>query len=261
MRYLLIALTILLCPVSTGYADVSVGVGVPGINIGINMPAYPDLVPVPGYPVYYDPDIDANYFFYDGLYWVFENGQWYASSWYDGPWRLVDPYDVPVFLLRIPVRYYRRPPPFFLGWRPDLPPHWGEHWGHRWEHRRGGWEHWNRHAVPRRAPLPRYQREYRGERYPRAPQERFSIRSHQYPYRPHERITRQRFEQEGGGGRDQRGGRFHPGGGHDRSVRNRSVDNRGGRAGGRDHGEHNHGNQNDSRSHGNGQQVRDRHQQ
>ena len=50
MRYLLIALTILLCPVSTGYADVSVGVGVPGINIGINMPAYPDLVPVPGIP-------------------------------------------------------------------------------------------------------------------------------------------------------------------------------------------------------------------
>ena len=152
MRYLLIALSILFFPLSAARADLSVGIGVPGINIGINMPAYPRLVPVPGYPVYYDPDVDANYFFYDGLYWVFQDGRWYASSWYDGPWRLVDPYDVPVFLLRIPVRYYRRPPVFFHGWRSDRPPHWGEHWGQRWEHRRGGWEHWDHRAAAARPP-------------------------------------------------------------------------------------------------------------
>ena len=60
MRYLLIVLTMLLCPVSAGYADVSVGFGIPGLNIGINVPAYPDLVQVPGYPVYYDPRSDSH---------------------------------------------------------------------------------------------------------------------------------------------------------------------------------------------------------
>ena len=247
MRYLLIALSILFFPLSAARADLSVGIGVPGINIGINMPAYPRLVPVPGYPVYYDPDVDANYFFYDGLYWVFQDGRWYASSWYDGPWRLVDPYDVPVFLLRIPVRYYRRPPVFFHGWRSYRPPHWGEHWGQRWEHRRGGWEHWN-HRAARRAPLPRYQGEYRGEHYPRAPQERFSIRSQHYRYHPQERITRQHLEQEG---RDSRAPERRMLGGRNQGAHNQGDHN---------HGNHNHGNQDDSRRHGNGHQERDRHE-
>ena len=236
MRYLLIVLTMLLCPVSAGYADVSVGFGIPGLNIGINVPAYPDLVQVPGYPVYYDPRSDSNYFFYDGLYWVFQNDQWYESSWYDGPWRLVDPYDVPVFLLRVPVRYYHHPPPYFYGWHADRPPHWGEHWGRAWERHRGGWERWNRRAVPSIAPLPRYQRAYSGERYPREPRERSTIRSQNYRYRPLEHITRQRFQQEGGRGPE-------------RNMRGRH-----------DRGGHNQGNQNDSsRSHGNGHRERDRH--
>ena len=39
------------------------------VNIGINISLFPELVQVPGYPVYYAPRHDANYFFYDGLYW------------------------------------------------------------------------------------------------------------------------------------------------------------------------------------------------
>jgi hypothetical protein len=64
---------------SAAFADVQV-------SIGINVPIYPRLVVVPGYPVYYAPQLDSNYFFYDGLYWVFQDDNWYQSSWYNGPW-------------------------------------------------------------------------------------------------------------------------------------------------------------------------------
>ena len=46
---------------------------------------------MPGYPVYYAPRINSNYFFYDGMYWVYQRDNWYASSWYNGPWGLVAP--------------------------------------------------------------------------------------------------------------------------------------------------------------------------
>ena len=77
----------------------SVGIGLPGVSIGINLPVYPELVPVPGYPVYYAPQVNSNYFFYDGVYWVYEQDNWYTSSWYNGPWQLVAPEVVPLFVL------------------------------------------------------------------------------------------------------------------------------------------------------------------
>jgi hypothetical protein len=85
---------------------VSVGIGLPSVSIGINLPSFPSLVVVPGYPVYYAPRVDANLFFYDGVYWVYQENNWYASTWYNGPWGLVAPEIVPAFVLRVPVRYY-----------------------------------------------------------------------------------------------------------------------------------------------------------
>ncbi len=193
MRYLLIALAMLLGPVPAAHAQISVGIGVPGINIGITVPAYPQLVLVPGYPVYYDPRATSNYFFYDGLYWVYQGDNWYASSWYNGPWQVVGPEYVPLWVLRVPVRYYRQPPVYFRGWRADAPPRWGEHWGRDWEARRGGWGQWDRRA----APLPVYQRQYSGDRYPRAAEQQRSIRSENYRYQPREAVTRQHFQQPG----------------------------------------------------------------
>ena len=90
IHYGLIAL-LLLCSVSAAEAQISIGIGLPNVSIGINLPLFPELVPVPGYPVYYAPRVDANYFFYDGMYWVYQDDNWYASSWYNGPWSLVDP--------------------------------------------------------------------------------------------------------------------------------------------------------------------------
>jgi hypothetical protein len=90
MRSLLLALALLLSYPATARVEVGIGISVPGIDIGINMPAYPRLVRVPGYPVYYGPDIGLNFFFYDGLYWVFIDDDWYAASWYNGPWHRVE---------------------------------------------------------------------------------------------------------------------------------------------------------------------------
>lgn len=183
MRSLIIVLAILFWSVTSATAQVSV-------SIGINVPSYPELVRVPGYPVYYAPALNANFFFYDGQYWVYERGNWYASSWYNGPWGLVSPIAVPLFVLRIPVRYYRAPPAYFSGWRPDGPPHWGHHWGHEWEQQRSGWDRWDRRVVPIPAPLPAYQRHYSGNRYPQGMQQE-QIHSKNYRYQPRAPEARQ----------------------------------------------------------------------
>lgn len=193
MRALLIALPILLYLVYPAQAQISVGIAAPGISIGINVPVYPRLVRVPGYPVYYDPRVNSNYFFYDGLYWVYRDDNWYQSGWYNGPWQSVGPEYVPLFVLRVPVRYYRQPPAYFRGWRADASPRWGEHWGRDWEQRHGGWNRWDRRSAPAPAPLPVYQRQYSGDRYPRAVEQQRSIRSDNYRYRPKEAATQRHF--------------------------------------------------------------------
>ncbi|MGB3427738.1 MAG: hypothetical protein WBA53_06125 [Burkholderiaceae bacterium] len=178
-----VVLGLVLGSVASAPAQVSVGVWLPGVSIGINLPVYPQLVAVPGYPVYYAPQLNSNYFFYDGMYWVYQSDNWYASSWYNGPWGLIGPQAVPVFLLRVPVRYYRVPPPYFRGWQADRPPRWDEHWGNEWKQRRSGWDQWDHRSVPPRAPLPTYQRQYSGSRYPQMEQQA-ALQGQKYKYQP-----------------------------------------------------------------------------
>ena len=194
MRYALVVLLGVLFMVSPAAAQVSVGIGLPGVSIGINMPSYPELTPMPDYPVYYAPRGDVNLFFYDGMYWVYQRDNWYASSWYNGPWGLVGPEVVPMFVLRIPVRYYRHPPTAWGGWQRDAPPRWGERWGHDWEQHHQGWDKWDRNTPQTRAPLPVYQRQYSGNRYPKAEQQQVLLRD-KYRYQPQEPVVRQHYEQ------------------------------------------------------------------
>lgn len=195
MRRVFVALcifgTLALTPAA---AQIGINFGSPGVNIGINLGVYPRLQRVPGLPVYYAPGVSSNYFFYDGLYWVLEDDGWYASTWYNGPWRLVDYMDVPVYLLRVPVRYYRHAPAYFRGWRADAPPRWGEHWGQSWEQRHGGWDRWDRRSTPAPAPLPTYQRQYSGSRYPQGTQQSV-IESRNYRYQPRDAVAQQHFQQ------------------------------------------------------------------
>ncbi len=175
-------------------AQVSVSIGVPSIDIGIHLPALPTLTIVPGSPVYYAPSVDGNFFFYDGMYWVYQNDNWYSSSWYSGPWALVDPEIVPPFILQVPVRYYRRPPAYFHGWAASAPPRWAEHWGPAWAEKHRGWDQGDRAHVPPPAPLPAYQRQYSGKRYPTVRQQP-TLHARNYKYQPREPVVRQHYEQ------------------------------------------------------------------
>jgi hypothetical protein len=201
MRNLLLVLLVLLCAVGSAAAQVSVGIGLPGVNIGINLPSFPELVRVQGYPAYYAPRLDANFFFYDGLYWVYQRDHWYASSWYNGPWGLVAPEIVPAFVLRIPVRYYRHPPANWSRFRRDAPPRWDEHWGAEWAQRRSGWNRWNRRAAPPAAALPRYQARYSREHYP-GPEAQATLHRQRYQHQPQDPVVRQHYLDHGwqGGG-------------------------------------------------------------
>ena len=219
MRSMLVALT-LLAPIASAQAQVSFQVQAPGLSIGLNVPTYPELVQVPGYPVYYDPRADANYFFYDGRYWVYQQDRWYSSAWYNGPWQFVAPEVVPAFVLRVPIRYYRRPPAYFRGWRADAPPRWGDHWGRGWEHRRAGWDRWDRRAVPPPAPLPIYQRQYAGDRYPHAWDRQQAIRAE------HAAERSRRQESRGHGGDHDRREHDHDRGEHDRDRGEHDHDGR-----------------------------------
>ncbi len=200
---------------SQAQTQISIGISVPGVSIGINTPQYPQFVRVPSYPVYYAPQQGANLFFYDGLYWAYQRDNWYSSSWYDGPWYAVGPQRVPLYVLRVPVRYYRDPPSYFRGWQRDAPPRWGEHWGNDWQQQRNGWDHWSRSAAPAPAPLPRYQRQYSGPRYPQVEQQQ-DLQGRHYRYQPRDAGVREqvqeRWPQHGNGrgngqGNDQGDGR------------------------------------------------------
>jgi len=190
-KFLLIAaLVVGVHAAASAQVQVGVGIALPGVRIGINVPAYPNLVAVPGYPVYYAPRLDLNYFFYNGFYWVFVDDNWYSSSWYDGPWDLVQPDYVPYFLLRVPIQYYRRPPPYFHPWDRRQPPRWGEHWGGTWQQRHREWNRWDRKSTPKRLPLPAYQRRYQQDNYPGVERQR-TLQNRYYPYKPRAAQPRQ----------------------------------------------------------------------
>lgn len=193
MRIQFILASILLCAAVPADAQVSIGIRSANVSIGINLPVYPQLVLIPGYPVYYASQLDSNYFFYDGMYWVYQDDYWYASTWYNGPWEPVEPEFVPVYVLRVPVRYYRRPPVYFRSWSRDASPRWDEHWGNQWAQRRSGWDRWDRKSVPAPAPLPVYQRQFTGERYPQAQQQQV-LRNKNYSYQPRDPVVRQQYQ-------------------------------------------------------------------
>ena len=126
-RTLIGGVAILMLVGSARLADAQVSV-----NIGINLPGVPRLVAVPATPVMYAPSVGANYFFYGNRYYVFANDGWFVSPGYNGPWTIVAPEFVPRPILRVPVQYYRVPPPAWRGWQRASAPRWEPRWGQRW---------------------------------------------------------------------------------------------------------------------------------
>jgi hypothetical protein len=111
-------------------------------------------------------------------------------------------------MLRIPVRYYWVPPPHFRGWQADAPPRWGEHWSKDWSHQKKGWDQWNRKSAPAPAPLPSYQRQYSGDRYPRQVEQQQALRNQNYRYKPHDPVVQQHDPSAAQPGRSAAGPRF-----------------------------------------------------
>jgi hypothetical protein len=128
MRHGLTVLWMVIWSVTSAVAQVSIGIGLPGVSIGINLPDYPDLVRVPGYRVCYGSTtgFTSSTMACTGSIREMTGTPAPGTS---GPWARVAPAVVPLFILRVPVSYYRNPPGYFRGWRPDAPPRWGEHWG------------------------------------------------------------------------------------------------------------------------------------
>lgn len=209
MRKQLIAFGILLHFAVPVTAQVNFGMDMQMDNVSISLSTYPDMVRVPGYPVYYASGLNSNYFFYDGMYWIFETDRWYSSNWYNGPWASVDPEFVPLYLLRVPVRYFRRPPAFFVGWQANSPPRWGEHWGNTWAKQRAGWDRWNRRAMPAPAPLPTYQRKYFGDRYPSRDQQPI-LQKRNYRHEARDPLVRQQSNGPGKNAEPPQRGRSEP---------------------------------------------------
>ena len=196
MRPALLALALLLAP-ATALSQVQINIDRGGhVSIGVNVATYPTLQRIPNYPVYYAPSVrGTNYFFYDGLYWVYEGGEWQTSSWYNGPWQRVDRYEVPAPLLRVPVRYYRAAPATFQGYRAEAAPRWNEQWGTAWTARREGWERVETRSLPAPAPLPVYQRDFSGVRYPTTIDHQAVVMTERYRYQPREAVAQKVFEE------------------------------------------------------------------
>jgi hypothetical protein len=166
-------------------------------DIDVDLPSYPEMAPVPDSPVYYAPGVDSNYFFYDGLYWDFNNDGWYSSAWYNGPWEFVDPVYVPTYVLWVPMRYYRRPPPYFRDWNGAVRPRWSEHWERDWQGRHNAVFGGRNGPPPARAPLPEYQRQFGRNNYPRAAQQQYMLHGQNYRYQPGESVVRQQYQSRG----------------------------------------------------------------
>lgn len=189
MRYIIIALSLLAGAVPPAPAESGHRPIISDVSIGIHLGYFPDMVLVPGHPVYYAPQVRANYFFYDGYYWLYHHDRWHVSDWYDGPWEVLEPDEVPLAVLRVPVRYYLAPPVYFLSWSIAIAPLWHVHWGPRWTRYHAGWDRHDHRVVHVPAPLPRYQRLYAGSHYPRG-EDRHRIREAHYRYRPHDADVR-----------------------------------------------------------------------
>jgi len=158
MRWLPLALLLALVTLVPLAAAAQVHVG---IDIGIHLPGPPTFTVVPGVPVYYAAGAAANIFFYANQYWAFANGGWYSGPGWNGPWVVVGPGYVPAPILRVPVGYYRVPPPHWKGWRRDAPPRWEAAYGREW-HEEAHERNWREREEHERGDHDRGRHEGRG---------------------------------------------------------------------------------------------------
>ena len=57
----------------------------------------------------YDPTMEPEALYYEGLYWHYYQHNWYVSQLQAGPWAWVEPVYVPVYVQQVPIGRVRHP--------------------------------------------------------------------------------------------------------------------------------------------------------
>ena len=184
-------------PANAG-VDVSIGFSLPP---PIVFSAPPEVIVMPDtIGVYVVPDIDADFFFWNGWWWRLWEGRWYRSRYYNRGW---------AFYRDVPTFYYDVDP----GWRRYYRDR--DWYGHRWDYERipsrrlqQNWRRWNNNRYwerqrswgvqgyqPRPQPQRQELRRQRQEQYRQRPE----VQRHQ------EEIQQQRRQPQVRGPRRQQG--------------------------------------------------------
>jgi len=98
-------------PAPVAQAAVSVGfsIGSGGRHDGFSLSfrSRPDVVLIPSSRVYYAQDADEDLYFYDDAWYCVEDGVWYSSDSYQGPFAAIGFSSVPYEIRNVPVSYRR----------------------------------------------------------------------------------------------------------------------------------------------------------
>lgn len=118
---------------TTGFAgmDVSVNIGIPAVVVA----EPPEMILVPNSQVYFAPSVQAELFFYRGIWYTRSGHRWYRGRSYRGPWAVASPRTVPGAFGRLPGNYrtvYVREERVPYG---HLKKHWKHHEERRWSRR------------------------------------------------------------------------------------------------------------------------------
>lgn len=81
--------------------NVNVNIGPPPIVVA----SPPGLIRVPNSEIFFVPDPKIDVFFYDGFWWSPRGSQWYRSTVYKGPWKIINKRYVPATVYHIPKNY------------------------------------------------------------------------------------------------------------------------------------------------------------
>ena len=93
---------------ATARVDVHIGIGVPPPVVEFRSP--PPVVLVPGGDIYYVPSVTQYDMYRVGRYWyINQDGYWYRSRSYRGPFRLIEYRALPPRIVVLPRQYRRHP--------------------------------------------------------------------------------------------------------------------------------------------------------
>jgi hypothetical protein len=201
MRKLIAVCVLALGTMSPALAQVTVQIGVPDVRIDLGDSRVSAIRQGAELSRLLRTAGSRELLFYDGLYWVYRNGNWYASYWYNGPWGWSSPTPFRPMSCAFPCATTATVRSVFSStWRVDAPPRWVEVWGPEWEQRRSGWDRWNRSA----APAPAHCRSISGSTpatgIRRSRNSRY-LQSRYYSFQPRDPVVRQYYSAPGRPGR------------------------------------------------------------